>query len=118
MDIAALNELARDIFNQVGLGPAEGPFSPQIAWVAHRRANARQNAPTVLKALLDIEERFGPGSVQEAVVQMVINCGPVPLESYPITLATWEALGFEIYQNGDGSHGAHIPMHLRVALPS
>ena len=49
------------------------------------------------------------------MVQTLLNCGPVPLEDYPISQEVWLGLGFEIYKNGDGSHGAHIPMWLRTA---
>ena len=118
MDKKTFNEVANKILNQVGLGPAAGDFSPKVAWAAHKLANARKNAATMLRKLLDIEEHFGPGTAQEAVVQTVLHGGSIRLESYPMTLGVWETLGFEVYQNGDGSHGAHIPASLRDATPS
>ena len=113
MNAENLSQLANAIMTQAGITPACGPFTPQVAWAAHQRANERAAAGTILKKLLDVEEQFGPGSAEEAVVQTIINCGPVPLEVYPIAPAVWEHLGFELYRNGDGSHGAHIPMSQR-----
>ena len=47
MNKIAFIELANDILNQVGLGPATTDFTSEIAWVAHKRANARQSATTI-----------------------------------------------------------------------
>lgn len=113
MDAQALSQLANSILDAVGLGPATGLFTPEVAWQAHRRANARTSATTILRKLLDIEEHHGSGSTEEAIVQTVVNCGPVPLEQYSVAIEVWQQLGYEIYENGDGSHGAHIPMWVR-----
>jgi hypothetical protein len=113
MDAQTLSELANEILFKAGFGRCKGPFTAEVAWQAHRRANERQAASTLLRALLDLEDAAGVGSVEEAIVQCIVNCGPIQLDLYPVPPQTWSALGFEVYTHGDGSQGAHIPLWLR-----